>query len=221
MWKLVAGNSRVGEEKPATELLTHFQKIKSVWHGHLYEDFGIERIFRLFLISAKLLFPGIYVQLLFARGNYLAKKLIAEGYVLLKTCTPFLMLYTGAYTSPIVQVLNVYLLSETLIYIFNKIYVSEHENETAHKRSLLLLFFNFLEVLFAFSVLYAGGNYLNHPLVTPLDALYFSTITGATIGYGDWYPVTQVGKVLVISQTLTSLSFLVLFFNFFGAKISR
>lgn len=221
MWKLVVGKSSVGDEASATDLPTHFQKIKSVWHGDLYEDFGIERVFRLFLISAKLLFPGIYLQLIFARGNYLAKKLIAEGYVLLKTCTPFVVLYSGAYTMPVFQVLNVYLLSETLIYIFNKIYVSEHETETAHKRSLLLLFFNFIEVLFAFSVLYAGGNYLNHALLTPLDAIYFSAITGATIGYGDWYPVTQMGKFLVISQTLTSLSFLVLFFNFFGAKISR
>jgi voltage-gated potassium channel Kch len=217
--KFVVGSSYISQEKVNSS--THFEKIRSVWHGELYEDFGIERIFRLFLISAKLLFPGIYLQLLFAKGNYLVKKLIGEGYVLFKTFLPLVVLSSGAFTSHFFQVLNVYLLSETLIYIFNKIYVSEQETGTEHKRSLLLLAFNFIEVVLAYAVLYAGGNYLNHPITSTMDAIYFSTITGATIGYGDLFPITSAGKWLVISQTLTSLSFLVLFFNFFGAKISR
>lgn len=217
----------LGKPKPKSRPHTlnsfqeHLRKIKEVWHGELYEDFGIERVFRLFLISVKLLFPGIYLQLLFGKGEYLAKKLTGEFYVFLKTLFPLFVLIYGGSTQPVLQVLNIYLLVETLIYIFTKIYVAEHETETAHKRSILLLFLNYVEVILAFAVIYSGGNYLNIPLHNYIDAIYFSTVSGATIGYGDIYPVTTAGKLIVICQTFTSLSFIVLFFNFFGSKINR
>lgn len=219
--KFFIGNASRNTDAPINGLKEHFEKIECVWQGDLYDDFGIERIFRLFLISAKLLFPGIYLQVLLSRGDYVAKKLIGEFYVLCKTLLPFFILYFGLHTQPVFQALNVYLLSETLVYIFNKIYVSEHESETAHKRSLLLLFLNYLEVVLAFAVIYASGHYLNVPFQSFLDAIYFSLITGSTIGFGDFYPVTSFGKVVVMCQTLTSVSFIVLFFNFFGSKINR
>ncbi len=220
--KLILGKPNSKSRAPVqNSLLEHLQKIKLVWHGELYEDFGIERVFRLFLISAKLLFPGIYLQWLFGKGEYLATKLTGEFYVYLKTLLPLFILIYGGNTIPVFQVLNVYMLAETLIYIFNKIYVSEHEEETAHKRSILLLFFNYVEVILAFAVIYSGGNYLNITLNHYIDAIYFSTVSGATIGYGDIYPVTNAGKLIVICQTFTSLSFIVLFFNYFGSKIRR
>lgn len=220
--KLILGKPRPNlKVSNRNSLQNHLQKIKGVWDGDMYDDFGVERVFRLFLISAKLLFPGIYLQWLFGKGEFLAKKLTGEFYVILKTLFPLFVLIYGGSSVPILQVLNVYLLAETLIYIFNKIYVSEHDTETAHKRSILLLFFNYVEVILAFAVIYSGGNYLNITLNHYIDAIYFSTVCGATIGFGDIYPVTTSGKLIVICQTFTSLSFIVLFFNYFGSKIRR
>lgn len=213
------GRPRKGGEAPIDGLKEHFAKIQSVWEGDLYDDFGIERVFRLFLISAKLLFPGIYIQKLLSGGDYIKRKLIGEFYVIVKTLLPFFILYLGTAQNPLMQALNIYMLVETLIYILNKIYVSEHENETAHKRSLLLLFLNYIEVVLAFAVIYSSGNHLNIPFQSFIDAIYFSLTSSATIGFGDFYPVTDFGKVVLICQALTSLSFLVLFFNFFGAKL--
>jgi hypothetical protein len=84
---------------------------------------------------------------------------------------------------------------------------------------MLLLFLNYLEIVFAFGVLYSCDNYLNKPLENWFDAVYFSTITSSSIGYGDYYPVTTVGKVLVSAQALLFLFFVVLFLNFFSNKI--
>jgi hypothetical protein len=84
---------------------------------------------------------------------------------------------------------------------------------------MLLLFFNYLEIVFAYAVLYTCGNYLNKPFYHWFDAIYFSIITSSSIGYGDYFPVTPYGKFLVSTQALLFLFFVVLFLNFFSTKI--
>lgn len=111
-----------------------------------------------------------------------------------------------------------YLLVETYLYIFYKIFVPEHNNQGTHKRSLLLLFLNFFEVIGSFGVIYAAGDFLNKPVSNWVDALYFSFVTGATVGYGDLHPMTSHGKQLVMLQILSTLAFLILFFNFFAPR---
>ena len=217
--KFFVGKIRADGEMPIDGLKEHFAKIKSVWEGDVYDDFGIERIFRLFLISAKLLFPGIYIQRILSGGIYIRRKLIGEVYVIAKTLLPFFILYYAQAQNHWFQALNVYLLLETMIYILNKIYVSEHETATAHKRSLLLLFLNYIEVVLAFAVIYSSGSLMNLPFESYLDAIYFSVVTSVTLGLGDIYPINDFGKTVLICQALTSLSFLVLFFNFFGSKL--
>jgi hypothetical protein len=46
---------------------------------------------------------------------------------------------------------------------------------------------------------------------TPLDALYFSVISLATVGYGDITPTTDIGKVFTIFFVLAGVGVLVLF----------
>ena len=84
---------------------------------------------------------------------------------------------------------------------------------------MLLLFLNYIEIIFSFGVLYSCGDYLNKPLNHWFDAVYFSTINAASIGYGDYFPVTTIGKVLATAQAFLFLLFVVLFLNFFTAKI--
>jgi hypothetical protein len=73
--------------------------------------------------------------------------------------------------------------------------------------------------VFAYAVIYACGNFLNQPFTHWFDAIYFSTITSSSIGYGDFYPVTTFGRFIVSTQALLFLFFVVLFLNFFSTKI--
>ena len=42
------------------------------------------------------------------------------------------------------------------------------------------------------------------------DRIYFSIITSTLLGYGDIYPVTNTGKIIVMMQSLLTVSLIVL-----------
>ncbi|NEU07681.1 two pore domain potassium channel family protein [Flavihumibacter sp. R14] len=215
--KLIYGNSG-----PHTEIrsnaISHIQRIQNVWNSDRFYDFGIERIFRLFLVVSKVFFPGIYIDYIFRNSSYQTQKVAGEIFVLFKTVMPFFMLYFELWHHSWLYIINMYLLLETYLYIIYKIFIPEHNHQRTHKRSLLLLFLNFFEVIGSFGVIYAAGDFLSRPVDNWIDALYFSFVTGATVGYGDLYPTTTHGKQLVILQIVSTLAFLILFFNFFTPR---
>ena len=47
----------------------------------------------------------------------------------------------------------------------------------------------------------------------PLDALYFSVTTLATVGFGDYAPQTDIGKVFTIVYILAGIGVIVAFAN--------
>ena len=60
---------------------------------------------------------------------------------------------------------------------------------------------------------------MNKPFEHWFDSVYFSLISSNSIGFGDYYPITIFGKVLVSLQALFYLSFVILFLNFFSTKV--
>lgn len=194
--------------------------IKSIWNNDHQDDNGIEKIFRLFLSISQLLFPGIYVKTLACRIGYAYKDLAMDIYILLKALFPLLILVNDWQNKPYLITLLVYLILETILYIPTLIFASDlFVSPRSYKRSMLLLFFNYLEVVIAFGVFYTLGNNTNIPFEHWSDAVYFSLMTSNTIGYGDYYPVTTFGKFLASVQAMFFLSFVILFLNFFSTKV--
>jgi hypothetical protein len=194
--------------------------IKSIWNNDHQDDNGIEKIFRLFLSISQMFFPGIYVKTLATRVGYAYKDLAMDIYVLLKVLFPLLILMNDWQHKEYLITLLVYLILETILYIPTLIFASDlFVSPRSYKRSMLLLFFNYLEVVIAFGVFYTLGNNTNIPFEHWSDAVYFSLMTSNTIGYGDYYPVTTFGKFLASVQALFFLSFVILFLNFFSTKV--
>lgn len=131
---------------------------------------------------------------------------------------PFILLIFNLWDVQWLFWINIYFLIETFIYIFHKIFLPEHNTDKLANRSLILLFLNFSEVIASFGLIYVAGNFFNQPLQGWVDALYFSLITGVTIGFGDIYPINDEGKVMVMLQVISTLSFMFLFFNFFAPR---
>ncbi len=152
--------------------------------------------------------------------GYEYRDLALDFYVLLKVTFPlFILIYQWQHNNFIIGIM-LYVLLETVLYIPTLIFASDiFSKPRSYKRSMLLLFLNYIEIIFSFGVLYSCGNYLNKPFNHWFDAIYFSTINSASIGYGDYFPVTTIGKVLATAQAFLFLFFVVLFLNFFTGKI--
>lgn len=69
--------------------------------------------------------------------------------------------------------------------------------------ALLYMYLNYIEVDF-----YQENNNFEHFV----DALYYSCMSMFTVGFGDFYPQSKIGKLITSSQVLLFWS-IVLFFN--------
>lgn len=196
--------------------------IRAIWNNDHQDDNGIEKVVRLFLSISQLLFPGVYIKYFAEKRGYGYQDLAMDIYVLAKVVFPLLILIYGWQEYKIIIWLMIYLLLETVLYIPTLIFASDMlSRPRSYKRSMLLLFFNYIEIVITFGVLYSCGNHMNMPFTTWYDPIYFSMITSASIGYGDFVPVTAYAKFLVSIQALFFLSFVVLFLNFFSNKVKN
>ena len=73
------------------------------------------------------------------------------------------------------------------------------------------------------AVLLASGTafYTTVERLAPLDALYLSVMTLATVGYGDFHPVTAAGKIFTIVYVFLGVGVLVAFVTRLAQALAR
>ena len=218
--KLLLGKTSKGAQPKFNPIRKRIQNIQSIWNNDHQEDNGIEKIVRLILASSQLLFPGIYIKYWASKKGVEYQDLALDFYVLLKVIFPIVILVNHWQSHQWIIWILVYVFLETVFYIPTLIFASDlFSKPRSYKRSMLLLFFNYLEIAFAYAVFYSVGNYMNRPFLHWFDSIYFSIVTSSSIGYGDYHPITPIGKFLVTTQALLFLFFIVLFLNFFSTKV--
>jgi len=220
--KLVFGKIMTSElhHSAISPLTKRLANIKAIWNNDHHDDIGIEKIFRLFLSSTQLLFPGVYIKHVANKLGYSYQDVAMDLYILIKLFLPYIILVNQWQNFTILVTIMVYLLIETMLYIPTLIFASDLiSRPRSYKRSMLLLFLNYFEIVSAFAVLYTLGENMNRPFEHWFDSVYFSIITSNSVGYGDYYPITIYAKVLVSIQALFFLTFLVLFLNFFTSRV--
>ena len=192
--KLLLGNVVNKKEHSVSPLQKRVNNISAIWNNHHQDDSGIEKIIRLFLASSQLLFPGIYIKHLANKKGHEYQDLALDVYILLKVLFPVIILMNHWQHNIFVLLILAYLVLETILYIPTLIFASDlFSKPRSYKRSMMLLFFNYLEIIFSFAVFYASNDYLNKPFVHWFDAIYFSVITSSSVGFGDYFPVATVG----------------------------
>ena len=218
--KLLLGNVTKMDKPKFNPIQKKIQNIKAIWNNDHQDDNGIEKIVRLFLSSSQLFFPAVYLKYIISKKGSEYVDLTLDFYVLLKVLFPLLIIFNEWQDTTFVIGVMLYVMLETILYIPTLIFASDlFSQPRSYKRSMLLLFLNYLEMVFSFAVLYSFNTYFNKPFTHWFDPIYFSTITASTIGYGDYYPIVPMGKLLVSLQSMLVLMYVVLFLNFFSTKI--
>jgi hypothetical protein len=196
--------------------------IRAIWNNDHQDDNGIEKVFRLFLAISQLIFPGVYIKYLSSKRHFEYQDISMDIYVMFKLFFPLLILRNNWQEHTFLVYIMVYFLVETVLYIPTLIFASDMlSRPRSYRRSMLLIFFNYLEIVCAFAVLYTLGNNMNKPFTHWFDSIYFSIITANSVGYGDYFPITTYAKFLVSIQAMFFLTFVVLFLNFFSSKVNN
>ncbi|MCB0769900.1 MAG: two pore domain potassium channel family protein [Flavobacteriales bacterium] len=215
--KIVIGKGQANDLPRRSTIRHRWENLGAIWNNTYEEDAGLEKVVRLVLAGSQFLFPGLYIKHLFWRTGPLYQDLAIEVFVLFKTVFPLVVLHQGWEVHAWVVWLVVWLVLETFMYIPTLIFASDvFPTPRSYRRSKILIFLNYLEVVFTFAVLHMAYGHLNVEMEHWFDPVYYSFIVTSTIGFGDLYPITPWGKFLVVLQSLFYLSYLALFISFFS-----
>jgi hypothetical protein len=207
---------------PVSAIEARVKNIKAIWNNEHDHDMGIEKILRIVLAASPFFFPGVYIKEVSGLKGQTVQDLSVDIFVLCKVAFPILILVTGVQNNPVIFGILIWLMAETLLYVPMLIFASDSlSRPRSYRRSTLLLFLNYLEITFDFAVMYSIGASFNQSFRTWIDPIYFSFITSASIGYGDYYPITLMGKLMVSCHSVVFLIFVVVFLNFFSSKVKN
>ncbi|MEZ4779485.1 MAG: ion channel [Flavobacteriaceae bacterium] len=223
--KLILGSYK-SEHKLKPAIKNQIKNIKRVWNNDVYKDFGIERVLRLFLVVIQFAFPALYLRQLSGLFGLLGRKIMVEFYVIIKLILPVLFFYLDITNNIIVVIIAIYILLETVIYLTSLIFLSDvYAQPISYKRSVVLLFINYVEVILEFAVIYSyfNINYKIFPgdLVKDIDIIYFSFVSFSPIGFGEIDSILYHGKLIVICQIFVFLIFGGLFLSVFTSNIGK
>jgi hypothetical protein len=92
-------------------------------------------------------------------------------------------------------------------------------------RVLILKLINLAELIVAFGILYYlpgrfGLHWMNRDFDTMIDAIYFSTVTALTLGYGDYTPTHPLLKLLAMFQLVFFVLIAVTVLSAFRSNLS-
>lgn len=215
--KVFLGTNICRDELKESSLIRRVKNVQVIWRADCY---GIERIVRLLLAVSQFVFPGTYVRQIFGKHSSIYRDISIDILVVVKVLFSITIIYFHLQTYTILMVILVWFSIETLLYIPTMIFASDYlSRPRSYKRSMILFFINYLQVTIDFACFYSYGNNMNKPFEHWYTAIYFSFVTGSSTGYGDYYPVTGLGELLVSVQAVVFLVFIALFFNILSNKM--
>lgn len=196
--------------------------IRSIWHNEHQDDVGLEKIIRLLLAFSQFLFPGIYIKQLLASRGIGYQELAIDLYIVIKLIIPFVLLHQQIQISMIWIYIVTWLLLETILYIATLAFASDlFDRPRSYRRSLILLFLDYGQIVVSFAYLYTYGLNFNKTFNHWFDPIYFSIVTSASVGYGDFFPITSYGRILASAQIVIFFIIVMLLFNFFSIRMEQ
>jgi hypothetical protein len=212
---------------PGNPYAKQLRDVSMLWHrkDKGKDLFGIERATLIALSLFVMAMPTMALRWLSGLAGLRARKIAIEFYAVFKPILLILLLWAGfssrfwAFCIAILFVVDLYAYLLGII-LLRGFWV----RPASYSRSLILLAFNLVEFVAAFSVIYLHLDCLTsdkHPVTAWSDAFYFSAVTAATVGYGDITPSPGIGRLLVTVQILASIGFMAMIVAHFVGNVER
>lgn len=171
-------------------------KAPSEWSLLLSSITALSRVLQVFSISRLIVYAPSRLQATLRELYVLAWVVTLVAWLVRGPSLP--MWVAIATTYRIVDILNY-----RLYFIFYKSIVRPWRTQ-GMRRSLTYAIINVVEIVVAFAILYlrsksigqVGGGVIG----SSIDAVYFSATTMMTVGYGDFVPISELGRILVLCQ---------------------
>jgi len=99
-----------------------------------------------------------------------------------------------------------------------------HNITSGYGLKLHRIFFTLLAVVLVFSIInfiFRDAFFGSEKIATFLDAIYFTLVTLTTLGYGDITPFTQIGRAVIMIQTIVGISVISLFLSSIASRNER
>lgn len=217
--KLFLGQNVCKDDLSESPLIRRWKNLKMVWDS---DDSGIERMIRLLLAVSQFFFIGTYVRQIFGRRSSIYRDLAIDILVIGKILFAIIVLKFALYTNPVILILLVWFIAETVLYIPTLIFASDYlSRPRSYKRGMILFFMNLIELNISFASFYSIKECMNKHFQSWTESLYFSFVTSSSTGYGDFYPVTQYGHAVFTAHSMLSVMFVILFLNMFQNKMEN
>jgi len=207
-----------------TAWLQEYRLISSIWNG-TYPEPGagpsislsiLEKAWMSIIVFLRS-FSLVQIQYLFR--SYKIQSEISEFYVLTWFIGVMWLLWHPLAPSWLLFLIVIYRLVDAFNYRLSILFVDRYKANWGLRslaRSLILILINYLEIIVCFAVLYLNTNSVESTtkpgllISNPLDALYFSTVTITTLGYGDFVPGNDTARILVTLELIFGFIFVAL-----------
>lgn len=226
------------EETEENPYLEQNSWLMSIWDGEVNGvisplekkfNFGILRFSLLIIILSGFLLPINFVRWAFHKKNLQIRYLAVEIYVVFKIVLLYLILYFGLFNYGFSTIISIAILVELFLSLFSRLFLADlFKPIHSYKRSLLLLLINFFEQIFAFAILYLHSNGVGAKIGDDFvsihqwtQGVYFSFVTGYTIGYGDYLPFSNNARTIVCWQVISTFIFITLIIAHFTGGLSE
>jgi ion channel len=215
--KVVLGPEDPNREKRYQGSKRTYELLKEEWEK---PTFGMLRLVRLFLMTISFLSPIIVIDDVIGNPDLAVVTISRELYYCVRASLLAVFLFHGeAYKLNVVIFAVSYFVFDILSHLAGQIFVWG-KYSVDPRRSLLLSLMNYFEVILAFAIFYLHWDALAWAgKATATKALYFSLVTGTTVGYGDVIPNGPCGEKIVMVQLSIFLLFAVLFISTFISRM--
>lgn len=214
-----------------SEWLKEYRLIIEIWAGKFPEYMEkpqlsiLEKSFMTLLVFIRS-FSLVHIQGFFK--SIKIRSQISEFYVIIWFFLFFVLLWYPLPLTFILYIIVLYGLIDLLNYRLCIVFVDRYQQDWGLRslnRSLLLLMLNFFEIILGFAILYLatesiGYSNSNEAISTPIEALYFSTVTITTLGFGDIQPILKIGQKLAMLEVLSGFILVILVIGVFISGIN-